>query len=151
MGWYEELAFRGYAQFTLGKGLGFWPAAILLSVGFGLIHLTNKGENWVGALNVAMVGLFFAFTLKRTGNLWYAVGLHASFDWGESFLYSVPDSGEILKGHLSNAVLGGPSWLTGGKAGPEGSVFCFFTIGLQFLLVMWLFPAKEKTAVAPDE
>src|SRR5208283_2798560 len=93
---YEEFLFRGYVQFTLGLGIGFWPAAVLLSAGFGYVHLSNGGENWIGAASVATIGLLFAFTLRRSGNLWYAVGLHASFDWGETFLYSVPNSGEVL-------------------------------------------------------
>jgi membrane protease YdiL (CAAX protease family) len=144
VGLYEEFLFRGYPQRTLAEGIGFWPAAVILSLVFGSIHLTNGGENWIGAASVATVGLMFAFTLKRTGNLWYAIGLHMSFDWGETFLYSVPNSGELLRGHLSNAVLHGPAWLTGGTVGPEGSVFCFATMGLQFLVVMWLFPAQKS-------
>ena len=94
---YEEFAFRGYAQFTLSKVMGFWPTAILLSAGFGLVHLSNPNEGWVGVAGVVMVGLLFCFTLKRTGNLWLAVGLHAGFDWSESFLYSIP--------HLSRPAL----------------------------------------------
>lgn len=151
VGLFEEFLFRGYMQYTLADGIGFWPAAFILSVVFGGVHLGNPGEGWVGAASVVLVALFFCFTLKRTGNLWYAVGLHASFDWGETFLYSVPDSGIVMQGHLSNSLLHGPKWLTGGSAGPEGSVFCFLTIGLQFLVVMWLFPAKksERTSEAP--
>jgi uncharacterized protein len=145
VGFFEEFLFRGYTQYTLADGIGFWPAGIILSVLFGAAHLQNPGEGWVGALSVVWVGLFFVFTLQRTGNLWYAVGLHASFDWGESFLYSVPDSGAMIQGHLSNAVLPlTPKWLTGGTVGPEGSVFCFLTIGLQFLIVMWLFPKNKS-------
>jgi membrane protease YdiL (CAAX protease family) len=151
VGLYEEFLFRGYAQFTLSQGIGFWPAAVLLSAGFGYVHLNNRNEDWIGALSVAIVGLLFAFTLRRTGNLWYAVGLHASFDWGETFLYSVPNSGVLMQGHLSNAVLHGPKWLTGASVGPEGSVFCFVTMGLQFLVVMLLFPkrATEPPAELP--
>lgn len=144
VGLYEEFLFRGYAQFTLGSGIGFWPAAILLSAVFGYMHRGNPGENWVGITSVLLIGLLFAFTLRRTGNLWYAVGLHAGFDWGETYLFSVPNSGALEPGHLSNAVLHGPAWLTGGTVGPEGSVFCFVTMGLQFLLVMWLFPAEKR-------
>jgi membrane protease YdiL (CAAX protease family) len=147
VGLYEEFLFRGYPQAALSKLIGFWPAAIALSVGFGLVHLSNRGENWVGAVSVMLVGLLFAFTLKRTGNLWYAVGLHAGFDWAQSFLYSVPDSGEVLQGHLWNTSLHGPDWLTGGTVGPEGSVFCFLTMVLQFLVVFWLFPAKTAEPV----
>ena len=150
VGLYEEFLFRGYAQFTLGQTMGFWPAAVLLSAGFGYVHLSNGGENWIGAVSVAIVGLLFAFTLRRSGNLWYAVGLHASFDWGESFLYSVPDSGVMLRGHLSSALLHGPRWLTGGSVGPEGSVFSFLTMGLQFLVVMLLFPRRENQGASKN-
>lgn len=145
VGLFEEFAFRGYAQYTLGDGIGFWPAAILLSLLFGGAHLRNPGEGLVGGASVALVAVLFCFSLKRTGSLWYAVGLHASFDWGETFLYSVPNSGAVLPGHLSNAALqAGPDWLTGGTVGPEGSVFCFLTMLLQFLVVIWLFPANAR-------
>lgn len=146
VGFFEEFLFRGYTQFTLADGIGFWPSALLLSFGFGAAHLRNPGEGWVGAASVALVGIFFAFTLYRTGNLWYAVGLHASFDWGETFLFSVPNSGLVMQGHLSNAILHGPKWLVGGTVGPEGSIFCFLTVGLQFLVVMWLFPKRQPVA-----
>jgi membrane protease YdiL (CAAX protease family) len=143
VGLFEEFLFRGYMQYTLADGIGFWPAAILLSVLFGGLHLGNPGEGLVGAAGVVVVAIFFCFTLKRTGNLWYAVGLHASFDWGETYLFSVPNSGTTMQGSLSQSVLHGPTWLTGGTVGPEGSVFCFLTMALQFLMVMWLFPKKE--------
>lgn len=148
VGLFEEFLFRGYTQSTLGQGIGFWPAAMVLSALFGGAHLMNPGEGLVGAASVLVIAMFFCFSLKRTGSLWFAVGLHTSFDWGETFLYSVPNSGAIMEGHLSNAVLeGGPKWLTGGTIGPEGSVFCFLTIALLFVLVMWLFPAKKSEAV----
>jgi CAAX protease family protein len=145
VGLFEEFLFRGYTQYTLAEGIGFWPAAILLSVLFGGVHLGNPGEGWVGAAGVVLVAIFFCFTLKRTGNLWYAVGLHASFDWGETYLFSVPNSGAVLQGSLSHSSLHGPKWLTGGTVGPEGSIFCFLTMGLQFLVVLWLFPKKDET------
>jgi membrane protease YdiL (CAAX protease family) len=122
VGLYEEFAFRGYVQFTLAQSLGHWPAAVLLSLVFGLRHVHNEGETWTGIAGIVLTGLFWCFTLQRTGNLWFAVGMHATFDFGETFLYSVPDSGVIFPGHLSHATLAGPTWLTGGTAGPEASV-----------------------------
>jgi membrane protease YdiL (CAAX protease family) len=139
----EEYLFRGYSQFTLARFAGFWPAAIFLSVLFGAVHVLNPGESYVGVAGVVATGLVFAFTLQRTGNLWLAVGWHASFDFGETFLYSVPDSGMLLKHHLSSATLYGPAWLTGGTAGPEGSVFSFLTMGILALAIHFLFPAKK--------
>jgi membrane protease YdiL (CAAX protease family) len=144
VGLFEEFLFRGYTQFTLADGIGFWPTAILLSVLFGAVHLGNPGEGWVGAAGVVTIGLIFAFTLWRTGNLWFAVGLHASFDFGETFLFSVPNSGIVFDGHLSNASLHGAKWLTGGSVGPEGSVFSFLTMGILAVVVHLLYPAKRS-------
>jgi len=143
VGLFEEFLFRGYTQYTLAESIGFWPAAILLSGLFGYVHLENPGEGWVGAAGVVMIGLVFAFALRRTGSLWLAVGWHASFDFGETFLYSVPNSGIVLEGHLSNASLNGKAWLTGGTVGPEGSVFSFLTMGILALAIHVLFPATK--------
>jgi membrane protease YdiL (CAAX protease family) len=143
VGLFEEFLFRGYTQYTLGDGIGFWPAAVVLSCSFGAVHLGNPGEGWVGAAGVAAIGLVFAFALRRTGNLWLVVGWHASFDFGETFLYSVPNSGIVFQGHLSNASLHGAKWLTGGTVGPEGSVFSFLTMGILALAIHFLFPGKE--------
>ena len=144
VGLFEEFLFRGYTQFTLADGIGFWPTAILFSVLFGAVHLGNPGEGWVGAAGVVMIGLIFALTLRRTGNLWFAVGVHASFDFGETFLYSVPNSGIVFEGHLSNASLHGAKWLTGGSVGPEGSVFSFLTMGILAVVIHLLYPAKSS-------
>ena len=138
VGLFEEFAFRGYTQFTLATGIGFWPAAILLSAGFGAAHLGNGGEDYVGALQVFLIAMFFALTLRRTGSLWFAVGAHATFDWGETFLYSVPNSGLVATGHLTASSLHGPTWLTGGTVGPEASVACFVAVALSIALFAWL-------------
>ena len=140
---FEEFAFRGYTQFTLAQGIGFWPAAALLSATFGAVHLGNKGEAWTGALGAACIAMFFCLTLRRTGSLWFAVGMHAAWNWGETFLYSVPDSGIKLPGHLMNPSFQGPHWLTGGTVGPEGSVLLFALIAVMWVAFDRVYPAEK--------
>lgn len=125
---FEEFLFRGYLLFTMTPRLGFWPAAGIMSLAFGAIHLTNSGEGVVGGLSAAFIGLFFCLTLRRTGTLWFAVGFHAAWDWGQSYLCGVADSGTTEPGHLLNPSFHGPVWLTGGSVGPEGSVLCFLLV-----------------------
>jgi len=144
VGFFEEFLFRGYALYTLADGIGFWPAAILLSLVFGAVHLQNSGEDRVGAAGVLLVGLFWSFTLKRTGSLWFAMGMHATFDFGQTFLFSVPDSGMVFPGHLSNAMLHGPHWLTGGTPGPEASVIDFAILLIFFFVFDRLYPARSS-------
>jgi CAAX protease family protein len=123
VGLVEEYALRGYSLFTLASGMGFWPAALILSVVFALLHTGNPGETAVGILEVVAIALFFCLTIRRTGNLWFAIGFHAAWDWGETFFYGVPNSGMIASGHLLSPQFQGSRWITGGTAGPEGSVF----------------------------
>jgi membrane protease YdiL (CAAX protease family) len=144
VGFFEEFLFRGYTQFTMASGLGFWPAATSLSAAFGALHLGNGGEDKVGALSVFVIGMFFCFTLRRTGSLWFAVGLHAAFDWGETFLFSAPDSGIVAPGHLLNSSFRGPAWLTGGTVGPEGSVMAFAVVALAAAIFSRVFPARHE-------
>lgn len=133
VGFYEESLVRGYSQFTLAQETGFWPAALVLSLVFGALHLDNPGETLPGICGAVCIGLFFCLTLRRTGNLWFAVGFHAAWDWSESYLYSVPDSGQLAPGRLMHASLHGPKWLSGGPTGPEASVLLFVV-----LLIVWI-------------
>ena len=141
----EEFSFRGYMQSTLTSGMGFWPAAIILSIVFGAIHLQNLGEAWIGAAMAGSFGILAAFSLKRTGNIWFPIGMHAAWDWGETYFYSVPDSGFLAKGHLLNSSFHGAQWLTGGSVGPEGSVFAFVVLVIGGVGIHFLFPAKQQT------
>jgi len=139
---FEEFTFRGYTQFAIQQVASFWPAAILLSAIFAYVHHSNPGETWLGTFGAGAVALFFCFTLRRTGNLWFAVGMHASWDWAQSFFYGVPDSGVMEPGHLLQATLHGPAWLTGGSVGPEGSVLLFVLIAVMWVVFDRVFPAN---------
>jgi uncharacterized protein len=146
VGFFEEFLTRGYSQFTLATGMGFWPAALLLSVVFAVLHVGNAGETFIGLSAVAAIGLFFCLTLRRTGSLWFAVGFHAAFDWGESYLYSVPDSGAVATGHLLNSSFHGSRWITGGSVGPEGSLLVFVVIALTWVAFDRMYPEVKYEA-----
>jgi uncharacterized protein len=150
VGVFEEFLLRGYLLFSTAQRARFWPAATLLSCLFGAIHLRNAGEGPVGALGAAAIGFFFCLTLHRTGNLWFAVGFHASWDWGETYLYAVPNSGTNAPGHLLSSSFSGNPWLTGGTVGPEGSVLCFVLLIVLWVVFDRLYPTvMYKTDLPP--
>lgn len=129
IGVFEEWAFRGYLQRTLGSAIGFWPAAFLISPLFGLVHsLTPSGPKWTVIIMATLFGLFFCLTLRRTGSLWFAVGAHAAFDFVETFFFGSSLAPGAVKGHLLNVSVTGPAWLTGTGSLPTG--------GVQ-ILVLW--------------
>jgi len=140
---FEEILFRGYALYTLADGMGFWPASIVLSLGFAAAHLSNGGEAKVGIVAVVFFGLVLCFSIWRTGSLLWAVGFHFMWDYSESFLYGVPDSGFVSPQHLLSAKFSGPAWITGGTVGPEGSWFIFFVLALIAVVIHFAYPSRH--------
>ena len=143
----EEFSFRGYLQFTLTTGMGFWPSAILLSALFGLAHAGNPGESKSGLLSVVLFGLLFCLFLRRRGSLWWAVGFHAGWDWGQTFFYGVPDSGIQAYHNLFDSALHGPNWLTGGTVGPEASIFTPIVLAMVAIIFSRVYRRKQTSAL----
>jgi membrane protease YdiL (CAAX protease family) len=146
VGLFEEFLFRGYALHTLAEGIGFWPAAIIITAVFARAHMGNSGETHVGVIATGFFALFAAATLWRTGNLWLAVGAHAGWDWGQTFFYGVNDSGLHAPGHLFNSHPAGPDWLSGGSVGPEGSALTLILWGLMMVVFLLLYRKKHEAA-----
>ena len=137
---FEEILFRGYPLYTLADGIGFWPASLILSLLFAAAHVSNSGEAKVGIVAVAFFGLVLSFSIWRTGSLLWAIGFHFLWDYSETFIYGVPDSGFVSPQHLLSAKFVGPAWITGGTVGPEGSVFIFLVLALVAIIIHFQYP-----------
>ena len=145
---FEESLLRGYLQSTLARGVGFWWAAVLLSLAFGATHLPNHGESPIGIFSVVCAGLLFCLSLWLTKSLYWAVGLHAGWDWSQSYLYGVPDSGQMASGHLfATHPSGGLIW-SGGPTGPEGSVYVLPTMA-AIALGVWIAWSRSERRNEP--
>src|SRR5262249_36073114 len=128
------------------KGIGFWPAALLLSAYFGYNHYGNPEQTWLGAVNAGAGGLLFCLFRRKTGDLWMAIGFHTAWNWAESFLYGVANSGRTVPGQLLHSTASGPAWLSGGTVGPEGSLLCT----LLLILAAALFLRLQRPTGAPQ-
>lgn len=143
VGFNEELTFRGYAFFRLTLGTRPLVAAVVLSLLFGGVHLTNHGETVIGILQAAAFGLVACLAIWRTGSLWWAIGLHAAWDWGQTFLFGTADSGLAAQGQLLISHATGPVWLSGGTVGPEASVLAFPVMAMVALIAVKTLPRVE--------
>jgi len=152
----EEGMLRGYVQRVLTDGLsrmpggwGFWSSAILFSLLFGAGHLGNPGENKFGIVMVFVDGMVMCFSLWRTGNLWFAIGNHAAWDWGQTFLFGTANSGFHGQNALMNSSFHGPLLLAGGTDGPEGSLLVLLSEAL-FVLVIAVFYRQRRFPLKSD-
>jgi membrane protease YdiL (CAAX protease family) len=131
----EEYLFRGYALQSLARGIGFWPAAVVTTGLFAGLHLTKPHENAIDIGIIFTLGLLLCFTLVRTGTLWFAVGWHASFDFGQFFIVGTKNGGQVPVGRLFDVTFPGPAWSNGGELGTEASLFMIPVIILSFIYI----------------
>lgn len=140
LGLWEEFFFRGYLLYRMSTRLGFWSAALLMSAAFAVAHLGNGGETVLGIAQVFAFGMFACFALRRSGSLWFPIGFHALWDWAQTFFYGTPDSGLVSVGHYLDSSASGPTWLSGGTGGPEGSVLSLVVLALAAVAIHFRFP-----------
>jgi membrane protease YdiL (CAAX protease family) len=150
VGLVEESLARGYPQFVLARALGFWWTALTLSLIFGLLHGGNGGETWIGLFGAGALGLFLCLSLWYTKSLFWAVGFHSGFNWGESYLYGAPRSGSAAPWRLIATHPTGDLLWSGGSAGPEGSLLLVPLI-VASTVVMCLWWGRGRAALGLRE
>jgi len=139
----EEFFYRGYLQFTLTSGIGFWKAALVTSALMAAAHILNPGWTVLGLITVFGFALIVCFLLRRTGDLWMPLGLHAGWNWGEAYFYGIPCSGLMGHGQLFHGSFHGPARLTGMPFGVEAGwpqIAVFFI--WWFIFAKWLREVK---------
>ena len=143
LGLAEEYTFRGYALQSLWRGAGFWPAAVITTAIFAGDHLEKPGENAMDIGMIFFLGLVICLSVRKTGSLWWAVGWHAGFDFGQLFLIGTRNGGQTPVGRLFNVTFPGPTWLNGGDLGTEASIFMVPAAIATFVYVMWFLRGRS--------
>jgi len=134
----EEYLFRSYLLQTLWKSIGFWPAALVISLIFTAEHYFFKaGENIWDVITLVSLSLMLCYSVIRTGTLWFAVGFHIAFDYMQLFVIGTPNGTRVPQGRLLDAGFHGPAWLTGGDLGTEASFLMYPVIALAWLYIWW--------------
>jgi membrane protease YdiL (CAAX protease family) len=139
----EEYLFRGYALQALWRGAGFWPAAIVTTAIFAGLHMSKPHENAMDIGMIFILGLAICLSVQRTGTLWWAVGWHAAFDFGQFFHIGTHNGGQAPVGHLLAVTFDGPALLNGGELGTEASIFMVPAAIATFIYVIWFLRGEK--------
>ncbi len=133
----EEADARGYMLQNLAEGIKFFPAVLVSSLYFGLLHLLNPGAGIGSTLGIFFAGVLLAMGYYATGRLWFPIGMHAAWNFAEGPLFGFLVSG-LNMGGLFHLRITGPDWLMGGGFGPEaGALAVVVEIVLSILLFVW--------------
>ncbi|MEU4398353.1 CPBP family intramembrane glutamic endopeptidase [Micromonospora orduensis] len=144
----EELMFRGVLFRIVEERTGTWIALVLTGAVFGLMHLFNADANVWGAICIAVeAGFMLAACYAATRNLWVPIGLHFGWNFAAGGIFSVVVSGNGRSEGLLDTTMSGPTLITGGEFGPEGSLYTLAAGGLLTLAFMWL--AHRRGRIVP--
>jgi hypothetical protein len=130
-----QVAFRGYPFQCAIAAIGELPAALMLSVLYGILNAWLPGASHASmAVNIAL-GLLLSMATLRTRALWLPWGL--SFGWvaSRALLFGLPVNGisshsPIIQGDTVAAI-----GLTGGDFGMDGSWLALIAILLAMPFV----------------
>jgi len=120
-GVYEELIARGIVFRNLENVFGSGIAIALSATLFGWLHLGNPHATTLSALAIGLEGgVMLAAVYMATRSLWWTIGAHFAWNFTETGVFGIADSGNPGHG-LLRADFAGPEWLTGGVFGIEAS------------------------------
>lgn len=134
VGFFEEMFFRGYVMKTMAeRGNKKWVIYVVSALVFGLVHTTNPNVTVFGIINVALVGLLFAYMFDMTKSLLLPIGYHITWNFFQGNVFGFAVSGISPNGLYAIDVSEKNPFLTGGGFGLEGSILTTVLIGLSFV------------------
>ncbi len=90
----EELVCRCYLYQRTLQITGSYAVAIALSAAFfALLHLANSDVTVLALVNLALIGILFGLLVRKLDSPWAAFGLHASWNFTQTVLLGLPNSG----------------------------------------------------------
>ncbi|HEX2054399.1 MAG TPA: CPBP family intramembrane glutamic endopeptidase [Actinomycetota bacterium] len=76
----EEFLFRGVLFTGMSRSWGKWPAAVIVTIMFGLLHLADIAGYWPALGVITMVGAAMLAARIRTGSLVPPIAMHAAYN-----------------------------------------------------------------------
>ena len=131
---FEEFLFRSYPLFALSERYPLWFAILVNGLLFAFAHFANPGLTVLGVVNITLAGMLFALYTLQKHNIAWAVGVHFAWNFTQAIVLGYNLSGNEMSGFVK-AMPKGADFLSGGKFGIEGSVFC--TV-LLLICISWL-------------
>ncbi|WP_018972731.1 CPBP family intramembrane glutamic endopeptidase [Rudaea cellulosilytica] len=121
-GTFEELVARGVVLRNLENVFGSFAAIALSALLFASLHIGNPGAT---PLSIAALGIeggvMLGAVYVATRSLWWTAGIHVAWNFTQTGLFGIADSGHSGQGLLRTELVG-PDWLTGGAFGIEASL-----------------------------
>lgn len=130
-----QVAFRGYPFQAAIRAIGDLPAALMLSVLYGIVSASLHGASRASMAVCIALGLLLSMSYLRTRALWLAWGIQFGWDASRALLFGLPVRGVSTHSPLLQGFPMASLPLSGGNFGLDGSWFAFVVLLLAMLVV----------------
>lgn len=138
----EEIAIRGFLFLKLLKRSKDPVLAMLISsLLFAALHIFNDSITPLGFINLFLLGMAVSLIFYQTGNLWAAFAFHTLWNYSQSVLFGLPNSGNASAYSLFTASVLRSGPFFNADFGLEGSLFL---TALLPILIAGLICLKKK-------
>lgn len=118
-----QIVYSALNRLKVANTVSLVVSLVISGAVFGLLHGLNPNATILGVINLILFGLLTSLSFLSSGNLWWAIGLHAFWNIGQNLVFNLPNSGQNSKVHLLQA---DPHFrsalLSGGSFGIEASL-----------------------------
>jgi membrane protease YdiL (CAAX protease family) len=143
----EEAYFRGYILQTFARAKLVLFVVLSTSLLFAAAHNNNPNASVLSWLNTFLAGIWFCIAYFKTRNLWFAFGLHLTWNWLQGAFFGISVSGitKLTTAPFLRQTDKGINLWTGGDYGIEGGIACTIAIIVSGSFV-WFSPFFKPTA-----
>ncbi len=140
----EELVTRGYMLGATRERHGTVFAIAFNSLFFAAAHLMNPGVTALSIANIILVGVLCSLLVVFYDSLWMPIGLHTAWNYCQSLLLGLPNSGIVSAKALCKLDAATDSFFYSAAFGLEGSAFAAILESACIALVLYLNRDKLK-------
>ncbi len=143
----EEVMMRGALMVSLSRRTPIAWAAVISSVGFGLMHLGNPGVTVLAVVNISLFGLLEAIYIIKRGNIWGACAIHSMWNFAQGNIFGISVSGTgkseslFVTGFMSDKAL-----INGGDFGVEGGLAVTVIVSIAIVVLIFTKPNEYEIA-----
>lgn len=139
----EEMITRGYIYGALRERYPVWVAVAANALLFGVLHLANPGVTVISILSIVLIGVGLSLVMLWCESLWMAVAIHTMWNFTQSILFGLPNSGIVSEGSFLHLEAARGSLLYDAAFGVEGALPAII---VELALCIWLWLSAKKRA-----
>jgi membrane protease YdiL (CAAX protease family) len=125
--------------------LGSYISLALSALIFGALHLVNRESSFTSAACVAVEGgLLLGAAYIYSRNLWLPIAIHFAWNFMQSGIFGAITSGNEQTNSLFTTKITGPTLITGGAFGPEGTIQAILFCLIATIIFMYLNVKRNK-------